>query len=313
MSLAGLRVVFMGTPAFSLPSLEALLEAGCDVVAVVTQPDRPRGRGRRIGFSPVKELALERGLTVYQPARVGEEGFVATLRDISPDVIVVVAFGQILPRAVLDIPPMGCINVHASLLPSYRGAAPINWAIMKGEKVTGVTTMLMDEGMDTGDMLLKREIEIVPGEDAETLSERLAGEGARLLIETLERLRSGSVEGVRQDDSKATYAPLLRKEDGLIDWSRRAEEIVDLVRGALPWPVAHTKLRGKTLKVYRAGLGHGKGRPGTVLEACGDRFEVAAGDGSVMLHELQLEGKKRLKTGDFLRGFSVEKGEVLGN
>jgi len=312
MSLKGLKVLFMGTPSFSLPTLSALIEAGCDIVGVVTQPDRPKGRGRKIISSPVKEIAEAEGLFVYQPQRVREDSFIDRIRALSPDAIVVVAFGQILPKTLLEIPQMGCVNVHASILPVYRGAAPINWAVANGEKSTGVTTMLMDEGLDTGDILMVKEIAIAPDDNSETLYHRLSGEGAKLLISTLEGLKNGAIKPVRQNEKGSSYAPLLKKENGIISWSKSAEEIVNLVRGMLPWPVAHTTFMGKGLKIFKACRGSACGRPGEISHVGRDFLEVAAGRDSVVILDLQMEGKRRMTAEEFLRGCKVTEGEVVG-
>jgi len=313
MSLSGIKTVFMGTPLFSLPTLKALIEANADIVAVVTQPDRPRGRGRTLSPPPVKEFAIEKGLDLFQPRRVREIEFIQKLKDIAPDLIVVVAFGQILPADLLDIPKMGCINVHASLLPAYRGAAPVNWAIVNGEAETGVTTMLMDEGLDTGDILLSEKVVIGPEDDSEILYDRLAEAGGPLLVSTIEGLLDATVRAVKQDDAAATYAPIIKKEDGIIDWSGEAFHIVNLIRGMRPWPTAQTKLEGRGLKVLKARAAGGSGSPGEVISVGRDMIEVAAGSGSVEIYELQLEGKKAMKTADFLMGCKLKAGEVLGN
>ncbi len=301
----------MGTPRFAVPSLRALVSAGHDVVAVVTQPDKPKGRGRRTAPPPVKCEAVSHGIQVLQPAKIRTDEFALCLEGLEPEVVCVVAYGKILPKRVLDIPPRGCINVHASLLPKYRGAAPVNWAIIRGERTTGVTTMLMDEGMDTGDILLQRQVAI-EDDDAETLAERLSHVGAELLVETLEALERGALTPRPQDDSAATYAPMLKKEMGLIDWSRDAEEIRNLVRGLRPWPGAYTQWGEKTLKVIRAVVAQGEGRPGEVIEAS-TSLVVAAGRGALRIEELQLEGSKRMGAADFLRGHRIETGTVLGS
>ena len=312
MSLSGLKVLFMGTPSFALPSLQALINADCSIQGVVTQPDRPKGRGKQLLPSPVKELALKEGLNVFQPEKIRNEAFIGQLRDLSPDVIVVVAFGQILPSQILTIPPLGCVNVHGSLLPAYRGAAPVNWAVVNGEKESGVTTMLMDEGLDTGDMLLKKKVIIDANNTSEVLYHKISIAGADLLVETLNGLSSGQIKAIKQDDGCSSYAPLLKKGDGLIDWSKDAEHIVNLIRGMLPWPTACTLLKGKTLKIFKSEQRVEGGKAGTVLSVDKASFQVAAGKGSVLICELQLEGKKKMNTGEFLRGFSVKVGDVLG-
>ncbi len=311
MPLSGLKVLFMGTPHFAIPTLQSLVDSGADIVAVVTQPDRPRGRSNRPLPSPVKVLAEREGLEVLQPGKLREKEFVERLASLSPDLIVVVAYGQILPKEILDMPRLGCVNVHASLLPKYRGAAPINWAVVKGEAVTGVTTMLMDEGLDTGNMLLKEEVEI-GSDDAEVLYHRLAEVGGDLLINTVEGLVNETVSSVKQDDREATLAPMLKKEDGVIDWSMASVDIVNMVRGLLPWPTAFSMLGGKGIKIFVASGGSGSGKPGAVLKVDKESFEVAAGKGSIHVFEVQLEGKKRMKVGDFLKGYPLKEGEILG-
>jgi len=308
-----LRTIFMGTPAFACPTLQKLIDRGDEVIAVVTQPDRPKGRGQKLMAPPVKELALQHGLQVFQPQKVREPAFVEMISALKPDVIVVVAFGQILPKALLDIPPLGCINVHASLLPRYRGAAPLNWCIINGEPETGVTTMLMDVGLDTGPMLLKRATPIDANEDIVSLHDRMSLMGAELLGETLDGVVSGAVKPQPQDDTLACYAPMLKKEDGQINWNRTAREIHDQVRGLAVWPVASTAINGQALKVYKTRIGEGAGAPGTVLRASKGVLEVACQNGSLLLEELQLAGKKRLETVSFLSGCPVAVGTRLGD
>ena len=312
MSLKGLKVIFMGTPEFSVASLQALIDKDCEISAVITQPDRPKGRGRKLVYSPIKELTLKEGLTLFQPQKVRDEQFINQVKEMAPHFIAVVAFGQILPLKLLEIPQLGCINVHGSLLPTYRGAAPVNWAVVNGEKLSGVTTMLMDEGMDTGDMLLKKEVKINNGETSENLYNSLSTIGAELLVETLEGLAKGEIKAIKQDDEEATYAPILKKSDGLIDWSKEAGHIENLVRGMLPWPTGQTTLKGKTLKIFKAEKGIENGSPGTILHVTKDAIHVATGKGSLAINELQLEGKRKMTTDVFLRGFAVEVGEKLG-
>lgn len=302
----------MGTPRFACPTLERLVERGDEILAVVTQPDRPRGRGQKPLPPPVKELAERHCLTVLQPHRVRAPEFIDAMRELNPDLIVVVAFGQILPKALLEVPRYGCINVHASLLPRYRGAAPLNWCIINGETETGVTTMLMDVGLDTGDMLLKKVTPIDPEEDTSSLHDRLALIGAEALDETVELLVAGRLKPEKQDDTLSCYAPMLKKEDGLIDWAREPLAIKNLVRGMNPWPGAFTYLDGKLVKVFRVRTGNGSGEAGTVLAAGRDGIEVACNGGSVILEELQLEGKKRLPARDFLAGCRISPGTILG-
>ena len=262
-----MRIIFMGTPEFAVPSLKALIESEDKVIAVVTQPDKPKGRGLEVVPPPTKVLAEKHGISVLQPQKIKTEEFFNELQKFNPDLICVVAYGKLLPKNILDMPPHGCINVHASLLPKYRGAAPINWAIIRGEKVTGITTMKMDVGMDTGDMLLKREVQIDDEDNGETLSEKLSHVGAELLIDTIRLLKKGELQPIPQDHSQATYTPMLEKEHGKIDWEKPAEEIRNLIRGTLPWPGAYTTLDGKLLKIYRAGVSDGVGGPGEVIKS----------------------------------------------
>jgi methionyl-tRNA formyltransferase len=310
--MTGMRIIFMGTPEFACPTLSKMIERGEQVVAVVTQPDRPKGRGQQTLPPPVKVLAEQHGIPVLQPVKVRQPDVIEQIRSYNPDVIVVVAFGQILPKALLEIPKHGCINVHASLLPRYRGAAPLNWCIINGETETGITTMMMDVGLDTGDMLLKAATPIDPDEDTRSLHDRLSQIGADLLAETLDHLAAGKLVPEKQDDSLTCYAPMLKKEDGLIDWAKDACTIKNLVRGMTPWPGAYSYLDDKLLKVYRVQYAAGTGTPGEVIKAGRDGIEVACGTGSIVLHELQLEGKKRLNAGEFLAGCKLEPGIVLG-
>lgn len=310
--MAGLRVVFMGTPEFACPTLQKLIERREELVAVVTQPDRPKGRGQQVLPPPVKVLAERYGIPVFQPLKVRAPEFIEVMRELNPDLIVVVAFGQILPRALLAIPRHGCINVHASLLPAYRGAAPLNWCIINGETETGVTTMLMDVGLDTGDMLVKKPTPIDAEEDTQALHDRLAALGAEALAETLDLLVTGRLVPEKQVDDLSCYAPMLKKEDGLIDWSRPAQAIKNLVRGMTPWPGAFTWLDARTLKIYRVTVAAGSGAPGTVLSADRSGLEVACGEGSLLIEELQLEGKKRLSAREFLAGYKIAPGTILG-
>jgi methionyl-tRNA formyltransferase len=307
-----LRMVFMGTPAFACPSLQRLLDRGDEILAVVTQPDRPKGRGQQLMPPPVKALAEQHGILVMQPHKVRVPEFIEIVKELAPDLIVVVAFGQILPKALLDIPRYGCINVHASLLPRYRGAAPINWCIINGEVETGVTIMQMDVGLDTGDMLIRKSIPIEPDEDASSLHDRLAVTGAEALAETLDLLAGNKLQPEKQEDALSCYAPMLKKDDGRIDWSKGAVVIRNMVRGMTPWPGAFTALGGNILKICRAGLGQGSGSPGTVLRAGRTGLEVACGSGSIIIEELQLEGRKRITADQFLSGYTIEPGIVLG-
>ncbi|HEX3021486.1 MAG TPA: methionyl-tRNA formyltransferase [Lachnospiraceae bacterium] len=308
-----MRVVFMGTPDFSVPTLEHIVEAGHEVVGVVTQPDKPKGRGKEVIFSAVKVKAMELGIPVYQPVKVKEASFLEELTRMQPDIIVVIAFGQILSKAVLDLPKYGCINVHASLLPKYRGSAPIQWTIIDGEKVTGVTTMFMDVGIDTGDMLKKVEVPIEDDETGQTLHDKLSAAGAKLLVETLVELQNGTAIRQKQDDSLSNYVSILTKSIGSIDFSKSAVEIERLIRGLNPWPSAYTSLNGKTLKIWSAKVMdmEADGENGQIIDVTKDAILVKTGKGILALKEIQLEGKKRMTVDAFLRGFSIEKGIVL--
>jgi len=303
----------MGTPRFALPSLQILIDRAETVIGVVTQPDRPAGRGRHVAVPPVKELAARQELPVYQPRKAREEQFIEQVRALSPELIVVVAFGQILPRALLDIPPLGCVNVHASLLPAYRGAAPINWALINGETVTGVTIMALDEGMDTGDILLQKEVSILPDDTAAVLYDRLAESGAALLGEALEQLASGGWTRIVQDHARATYAPILKKEDGWIEWSKSARKIHNQVRGMNPWPGCFTFFRGKLLKIYHTEvLSDRTGDvPGKITAVSADGVAAATAHGTVLIKELQLEGKKKMTAGEFIKGQGIRAGEAF--
>ena len=307
-----LRVIFMGTPGFACPSLQKLIDRGDEIVAVFTQPDRPKGRGQKLMPPPVKELAQRFGIPVHQPLKVREQPVVDLVRSLMPDLVVVVAFGQILPGALLEIPPLGCVNVHASLLPRYRGAAPLNWCIVNGERETGVTTMLMDVGLDTGPMLLKRSTEIGENEGIASLHDRMALMGAELLGETVERLVAGTLVPEPQDDSLSCYAPMMKKDDGRINWGRDARSIHNQVRGLAVWPGAFSMFDGEMLKVYRTRVADGTGLPGEVIGASRDGIEVACGSGSLVVEELQLAGKKRLDAASFLAGNPLAPGVRLG-
>ena len=321
-----MRLIFLGTPAFAVPTLEAIVRAGHEVAAVLTQPDRPRGRGQNAAASPVKQAALGLGLTVYQPERVRRPEAVEYLRGIDSDAMVVVGYGQIIPQVVIDLAPLGIINVHASLLPKYRGAGPIQWAIVRGETRTGVTTMRIDAGLDTGDMLLKAETEIGRDENAVELGARLAVMGAGLLVETLEGLLGGKIVAEKQDDTQATLAPLLKKEDGAIDWTQPAQAIHNRVRGLQPWPGAQTNFRGVPLHVWKtksptrgSGAVGPRGYPDrpTAGKLPGQFVSlkppvVACGDGSLELLEVQLEGRKRISAADFVNGQRLTDNDILG-
>lgn len=308
-----MRVVFMGTPEFAVPSLKALLDAGYGVVGVFTQPDRPVGRGHKLAACPVKKLAVERGVPVYQFERLRNEEGLACLRSLAPDIVVTAAFGQILSQALLDVPKMGTVNVHASLLPAYRGAAPINWCILNGETRTGVTTMLTDAGVDTGAMLLRRETDIGETETAAELSARLSQLGAELLIETLKGYIAGEIAPTPQDERLASRQPMLKKEMGLIDWTRSAKEIACQARGLDPWPSAYTDYAGGTLKIYRARPAVGEGEPGTVLRSSAkEGLFVACGEGALEVLEMQAPGGKRMSARAYLAGKKIEPGTRFG-
>lgn len=310
-----MRVVFMGTPDFSVGTLEAIVRAGHEVAGVFTQPDKPKGRGKAMQATPVKEAAEKYGLTVYQPRRIREPEAVEKMRALSPEVIVVVAFGQIIPQEILDMPKYGCINVHASLLPKYRGAAPIQWAVLNGEEKSGVTIMRMDAGLDTGDMLAKAEVVLDREETAGSLFDKLSSCGASLLAETLPTLENQTAVYEKQpEESPTDYARMITKQDGRINWCSSAVKLERLVRGMSPWPSAYTSLNGKTLKVWKASVSElsGKGVPGEILAADASGIHVQTQEGILCIMELQLEGKKRMEADVFLRGNPLKAGIKLG-
>jgi methionyl-tRNA formyltransferase len=306
-------LIFLGTPVFAVPTLKRILETGHRVRAVFTQPDRPKGRSQALSPSPVKEAALGYGLPVFQPERIRRPEVVDELAAMQADAMVVVGYGQIIPQSIIDLPRLGIINVHGSLLPRYRGAAPIQWSIVNGETVTGVTTMRIDAGLDTGDMLLKAETAIDPDETAVELGERLAPMGAELLVETLAGLEAGTIVPEKQDPAQATPAPILKKEDGRIAWSAPAQAIHNRVRGLLPWPGAYTRFRGQTLQICKSKLaGAGGGIPGS-LRRMGRGLVAVCGDGAGLeLVEIQLEGKKRMSGEAFANGQRLQENETLG-
>jgi len=306
------KILFMGTPGFSVPSLEGLVGSGYPVIAVVTQPDRPRGRGKRPEPSPVKIRAGELGLPVLQPEKVRDESFLSLFRELKPDLVVLVAFGQILPREILETPPSGCVNVHPSLLPRYRGAAPIRWALIRGEEKTGVTILFMSEEVDAGDMILQEEVPVGPEDTYDSLHDRLARTGARLLVEALGKIEGGTAGPIPQDGRKATFAPKLTGDMGHINWNREGREIVNLIRGLSSQPGAYAFIRGKKIKIYRAAWERFStgAKPGTIVAGSEKGLAVAAGDGLVYLEDVQLEGKKRMPAKDFLRGFRFDSGET---
>lgn len=308
-----MKIIFMGTPDFSVGTLEALVEAGHEVCLVVTQPDKPKGRGKEMQYTPVKEAALKYGIEVYQPRRIREAECVEKLRQYNADIMVVIAFGQIIPKEILEMVPYGCVNVHASLLPKYRGAAPIQWSIIDGEAVTGVTTMQMDEGLDTGDMLLKTEVPITAEETGESLHDKLAKAGAALCVETLAKLQEGSIVPEKQGESPTAYAKMLDKKLGNIDWTKSAVEIERLVRGLNSWPSAYTYWNKKVVKIWKASVTdeNSNEQVGTVVKVEKDGFYVQTGNGLLKVLELQIPGKKRMDAGAFLRGYTIEPGEVF--
>ncbi len=308
-----MRIVYMGTPDFAVPTLIKLQESGHEIVGVFTQPDKPQGRKMILTPPPVKQQAMEYGIPVYQPETFKNGACAELLQELAPDLIVVVAYGKLLPKYVLELPQHGCINVHGSLLPRWRGAAPIQWSVIAGDKTAGVTTMQMDVGLDTGDMLLTYETEIGARETAGELYERLAERGAELLLETLQRLEAGTLQPKAQVDSASCYASMLDKQLAVVDWSKSAQEIDCLIRGLNPWPIALTTLHGERMKLYAAEPTEGSGTAGTVLSADAKRgIVVACGEDALCLTEIQVVGKKRMRAVDFLRGHAVEAGTILG-
>ena len=305
-----MRIVFMGTPDFAVPCLESLIEAGHEIAAVFTQPDKPVGRKQTLTPPDVKVCAHRHGLTVYQPSTLRDDTALNLIRELSPEVIVVAAYGKILPKAILDLPLFGCINVHGSLLPKYRGAAPIQWSVINGDPETGVTIMQMGEGLDTGDILYEKAIPIAIDDTAESMFEKLSALGAEMIVEALERLKNGELTSTVQDESLATYAPMLNKDLSLIDWSQPAMTVHNLIRGLYSWPIAHTFLNGKKLRIMRTSPYDASGEPGTVIGL--SPLTVACSDGSVIIHELQLEGKKRMDSQAFLLGHPLTIGQHLG-
>ena len=308
-----MRVIFMGTPDFAVASLEALLREH-EVLAVITQPDKPKGRGKKLAFSPVKEYALAHGLAVLQPERVKAPEFVEELRKYNAELIAVTAFGQILPEEILNMPEYGCINVHGSLLPKYRGAAPMQRAIIDGETGTGITTMFMAKGMDTGDMLLKTEVEIAPEDNFETLHDKMAAAGASLLLETIAGLESGMIQRIPQKEEDATYAPMIDKETGHISWEKGGQEIINLMRGLTPGPGAYTLYEGEPLKLFRAEAENGAfpdAEFGEIVEVTKQAFAVKCRDGVLWVRELQARGGKRMSADAYLRGHEMKEGVLL--
>jgi len=317
-----MKIVFMGTPEFAVPSLDMLVKEGYNVAAVVTQPDKPKGRGKKLAAPPVKEYALEKGIPVLQPEKVKTAEFVNELKSINPDLLITAAYGKILPADVLDIPRFGCINVHASLLPKYRGAAPINWAVINGDKVTGITTMYTDIGMDTGDILLKSEVEITDDMTAGELHDKLAVLGAKVLRDTLIELKNGTLKRIPQSNEEATYAPMIQKDIGKIDWSKPAREIHNLVRGTNPWPGAFTYYKGERMRIWKtrpepdgtdAAAQNGSCRdykPGTICRIKKDMLQVVTGDGILDVLEIQFDNGRRMGIQECWH--NMDEGEVLG-
>lgn len=309
-----MRIIFMGTPDFSVGTFEALIAAGHDIVLAVTQPDKPKGRGGKMQYSPVKEKALEYGIPVFQPKKVREAECIDKLRAYEADIMVVIAFGQILPKEILEMTRFGCVNVHASLLPKYRGAAPIQWAVINGERVSGVTTMKMDEGLDTGDMIMKAEVELDEKETGGSLFDKLSEAGASLCVETLRAIEEGTAAFEKQGETTTEYARMLHKDMGSIDWKNDAQTIERLIRGLNPWPSAYTKWDGKVMKLWEADVvpQNSKAAPGTVVSVEKDGFCVQTGDGLLKVRSLQIPGKKRMEADAFLRGYKIEEGCGLG-
>ncbi len=309
-----IKVIFMGTPDFAVPCLEKLTDMdSVEVIGVVTQPDRPRGRGQKMVPSPVKACAMEKGIEVFQPEKIKTLEFTEKLREMAPDLMVVVAFGQILSQAILDIPKYGCVNVHGSLLPRYRGAAPIHWAIINGETKTGITTMYMDAGLDTGDMLIKAETEIGPDMTTEELHDKLMMDGAKVLEETVLKIADGTIERHKQDDSISNYAPLLKKDTGHIDWSKSAGEIHNLVRGLNSWPGAYAMLQGQKFKIWETKVldKSSDSAPGTILDGGGKQLFVSTGNGTIEITELQAPSKKKMPAGEYLKGHKLMSGSIF--
>lgn len=310
-----MNVVFMGTPDFAVPTLERLIEKHI-VKAVVTQPDKPKGRGKKILYTPVKEIAVKNNIPVFQPEKIKTSEFIEEIKKIEADIFVVVAYGQILPESLLNIPKYGCINVHGSLLPKYRGAGPIQWSIINGEKVTGVTIMYMEKGLDTGDMILKKEIEISQDDTYGTLHDKMSVVGADALIETLELIEKGVVNPVKQDDSLSCYAPMLKKEDGKINWQKDSKDIINLIRGLNPWPSAYCSYNDDIFKIWKAeeicDKKYDNAEPGEIVDILNKKgFAVKTKDSAVVITEMQVKGGKKMSSVDYLRGHKIEKGIIL--
>ncbi|CEN79844.1 methionyl-tRNA formyltransferase [Paraclostridium sordellii] len=309
-----MKIVFMGTPEFAVPCLQKIIDEGHEVLAVVTQPDKPKGRGKKLAMPPVKELALKYEIDVYQPVKAREESFVEKLKEINPELIVVVAFGQILPKSILDIPKFGCVNVHASLLPKYRGAAPLNWVIINGEEKTGVTTMYMDVGLDTGDMILKSEIPLDDEITAGELHDKMMVQGAEVLKDTIDLISKGEAPREKQNDEETCYSPIMDKSLGNIDWSKSATDIHNLIRGVNPWPSAYTTYDKQTMKIWKTKVLDklSEKTPGTILSVDKNGIEVSTGDKVLQISEIQMSGKKRMIVSEYIKGNDISTGIVLG-
>ncbi len=306
----------MGTPDFAVPSLEMLINEGYDVAAAVTQPDKPKGRGNRMSAPPVKEFALKHGIEVLQPEKIKTQDFIEQIRALKPDLLITAAYGKILSKDLLDVPVLGCINVHGSLLPAYRGAAPINWAVINGESKTGITIMFTDVGLDTGDMLLRKELAIGPDMNVGELHDKMAVLGAEVLKETLLELKKGTLERIPQEDAASTYAPMMSKELGLIDWNKTAREIHNLVRGTDPWPGAYTFIEGSRMRVWKTSLvpqASDSSRPnGEILKVDDEGILVKCSDENLLIREVQFDSSKRMSVRDYIRGHQINTGETLG-
>ena len=310
-----MKIVFMGTPEFAVPCLQKIIDEGHEVIGVVTQPDKPKGRGKKLAMPPVKELALKYDIPVYQPLKAREESFVDTLKEMNPELIVVVAFGQILPKSILDIPKYGCVNVHASLLPRYRGAAPLNWVIINGEEKTVLTTMYMDEGLDTGDMILKSEIALDDEITAGELHDKMMIDGAKLLKETIDLIKKGEAPREKQSNEDTCYSPIMNKSLGNIDWNKSAIEIHNLVRGINPWPSAYTTYEGQTMKVWKTKVinKNSDKQPGTIISVDKEGINVSTSEGIVQIKEIQISGKKRMEVPEYIKGNNINTDIILGS
>ncbi|ABW18972.1 methionyl-tRNA formyltransferase [Alkaliphilus oremlandii] len=309
-----MKIIYMGTPEFAVPCLEMLIDSGHEIVGVFTQPDKPSGRGQKMNRTPVKEKALAHNIPVFQPHTLRDTNVMNEIENLKPDLIVVVAYGQILPKAILELPKHGCINVHASLLPKYRGAGPINWVIINGEKKTGITTMYMDVGLDKGDMILKEEVEIGAEETAGELHDRLMHLGAQVLRKTIGLIENNEITAIPQNHSESTYAPILTKDLGKIDWSQSAIEIKNLIRGTIPWPTAFTFYEGQVMKIWKSTVIESELQevPGKIIDVKKDCILVATGQNILSIEEIQFSGKKRMGVRDYLVGNAIEKGNILG-